>query len=303
MDREGPARDAVKAAMSALLDVAGVAPRSRIDRIAGRDLHCLTIGQGPPLVLLHGAGGGAANWYRLLGPLSERFRVLAPDLPGFGLSERVSASGSASLGGDAALLLGKWLSEVVGTRVDLVGTSFGGLAALRLAQQRPDSVRRLILLDSVGLGRHLPFAVRAAAVHGAGRLLLSPSRFGTEWLFRHLLVADARAFPRAEKAALLDYLTACAHTCAATLRGAFARFAGPRGQREILTDDELRGLGQRTLVLWGERDRFLPVDHGRRAARLVPRSDFHAIPDAGHSPNWEKPSAVVEHILSFLEPA
>lgn len=302
LDPERPAHDAVKAAMSALLDVAGIAPRSRIDRIGGRDLHCLTLGDGPPLILLHGAGGGAANWYRLLGPLSERFRVLAPDLPGFGLSDPVTSPGSASLGAEAAAALGEWVSRVVGSRVDLVGTSFGGLAALRLAQARPDSVRRLVLLDSVGLGRHLPLAVRAAAMHGAGRLLLSPSRFGTEWLFRYLLVADARAFPRAEKAALLDYLTACAHTCARTLRGAIMRFAGPRGQREVLTDAELRGLAQPVLVLWGERDRFLPVAHGRRAARLVPRSGFRAISHAGHSPNWEQPAAVVEHVRGFLAP-
>jgi 4,5:9,10-diseco-3-hydroxy-5,9,17-trioxoandrosta-1(10),2-diene-4-oate hydrolase len=289
--------------MSALLDVAGIAPARRIDRVGGRDLHCLTLGQGPPVVLLHGAGGGAANWYRLLGPLSERCSVFAPDLPGFGLSASSTASRSASLGAEAAAVIGDWASHVVGSPFDVVGTSFGGLAALRLAQAFPDRVDRLVLLDSVGLGRELPAAVRAAATPALGRVLLSPSRFGTEWLFRHLLVADAGAFARDERAALLAYLVACARTCARTLRAAIARFAGPAGQLEVLDDAELRRVAQPALVLWGEKDRFLPIAHGGRAARLIPRSHFHVIADAGHSPNWEKPEAVVEHILSFLTPA
>ena len=115
--------------MWALLDVAGIAPASRIDRVGGRDLHCLTLGQGPPVVLLHGAGGGAANWYRLLGPLSERCAVLAPDLPGFGFSDPSSTSRSASLGAGAAAVIGDWAAQVIGSPFDVVGTSFGGLAA------------------------------------------------------------------------------------------------------------------------------------------------------------------------------
>jgi pimeloyl-ACP methyl ester carboxylesterase len=82
---------------------------------------------------------------------------------------------------------------------------------------------------------------------------------------------------------------------------AFNQFSSFGGQREILTDDELRAVRHRLLLMWGERDRFLPVEHGKRAAALVPCALLRIIPQAGHSPNWEAPEAVLECLSPFLE--
>ena len=290
--------------MTALLAAGDVAPASRVFEAAGRRLHYLETGDGPPVVLLHGAGGGGANWYRVIGPLSGAFRVLAPDLPGFGLSDPLpDAPARDALGVEAARALHDWLVDVVRQPCDVIGTSFGGLAALRLAQANPGAVRRLILLDSVGLGRQLPAIVRAAALRGLGRLLLVPTRTGTDWLFRTLLVSDASNIPAREREALVDYLHASARISARTLGLAMRRFAGAFGQLEILADDELARLTLPTLVLWGERDRFLPPGHGERAARVMPDASFAVIPGAGHSPNWERPAEVADAMLRFLRAA
>jgi len=102
----------------------------------------------------------------------------------------------------------------------------------------------------------------------------------------------------ADEAALVSYLTAVAraHTHAPLLR----RFAGWRGQREVLTAAELRALNVPVLLLWGEQDRFFPVAQARRAVRHLADGRLHVFPGTGHSPNWECPSAVLVQVRRFL---
>jgi pimeloyl-ACP methyl ester carboxylesterase len=286
----GDGESAVRSAMRRLLEVAGVRPAEHGPGRAG--LHHLEIGSGRPIVLVHGGSGGGANWFRLLGPLSERFRVLAPDLPGFGLSPRVAAA--RPLGPAAAARLHEWMAEHDVRDAIVAGTSFGGLAALRLAQRAPDRVAGLLLLDSAGLGPELHYAVRMAAVPGLTRLAVRPTRRGTDLLFRTMLTRNRAGLDAAVADALVDYLHASATAAgtawlAATLRA----FATPRGQREVVGPGELAALAQPVSFVWGELDTFLPADHARRAAAHCRDGRALIIPGAGHSPNWETPAAVL----------
>ncbi|MBI4409667.1 MAG: alpha/beta fold hydrolase [Gemmatimonadetes bacterium] len=288
----------VAAAMRRLLALGGVEAKSRFAYVAGARLHYLEAGAGEPLVLLQGASGGAANWYRVLGPLAAHFRVLALDLPGFGLSDPLNVE--APLGAGGAEVVSAWLGAAAIERCALVGTSLGGLLALRLAQREPGRVRRLVLLDAVGLGRELPLLVRCAGLPGLGRLLLRPTRSGTAWLFRRLLTSDRSRLDAAHQAALIDYLWSSAR--AGDARGmarAVRRFADPGGQREVLTDAELEALRVPVLVVWGERDRFVPLAHALRAAARIPGAELRILAGVGHSPNWEAPEAFLAAALAF----
>jgi pimeloyl-ACP methyl ester carboxylesterase len=287
------------AAMERLLTLAAVQAQSRVIKVAGLRLHYLEAGQGPPIVLLHGASGGSANWYRLMAPLACTHRVLALDLPGFGLSQALEPR--APLGVQVAELLEHWLDEIEVQRTTVLGTSFGGLVAVRLAQRAQPRICALGLLDSVGLGRELSLAVRLAGVPPLAALALRPSRWGVRWQFRELMVAQHDRLAPAHVDALLEYLFQSATVAdGSRLARALALFADLRGQREVLTDDELRALRLPVLIIWGERDRFLPVQHGRRAAALVQGARLRIIPGAGHSPNWEAPEAVLECLSAFL---
>jgi pimeloyl-ACP methyl ester carboxylesterase len=285
--------------MADLLRFGAADPESELVALTTGRVHFLTMGSGPPVLLIHGAGGGGANWYRVIGGLASGFRVFAPDLPGFGLSEPIPPANG--LGTQAADVLLEWAARLGLDRFDVVGTSFGGLVALRLAQRAPARVRRMVLLDSVGLATDVPAPVRAASLPLLGPVLLYPTRAGTAWLFRKLLVADASVFPAPERDALLNYLWVSALGGAAMLAAALRRFAGVRGQREVLTDEELTRIRHPALVLWGDRDRFLPLSHAQRAAALLPASTLHVIHGAGHSPNWERPGEVTERVLVFLK--
>ncbi|MGH7466345.1 MAG: alpha/beta fold hydrolase [Longimicrobiales bacterium] len=299
MTKHLPVASDLRLAMERLLALGGVAAQSRIVHVQGATLHHLELGAGPPLVLLHGATGGAANWFRLLGPLAQQQRVFALDLPGFGFSPAINPR--EPLGVCVAQLIECWLDATEIRNCVVVATSFGGLVALRLAQHVPERVRALVLIDSVGLGRELPRALRLACLGPLAAAALRPSRPGIRWQLNRLMLADPGSLPRAERSALIEYLYQSAAATHRTLLGlGFSMFADLRGQREVLSDHELRQLRSRLLIVWGARDRFLPLRHAQRAADLVPGATLRIIPGAGHSPNWETPTAVLECLSPFL---
>ncbi|HET9982107.1 MAG TPA: alpha/beta fold hydrolase [Longimicrobiales bacterium] len=289
----------MRQAMERLLAVADVRARSRTRVVDGSRVHYLEQGSGRTLVLLHGGGGGGANWFRVLGALARHARVLAPDLPGFGLSQARLDGGP--LGWGAASIVARLLDALGIAEVDVAGTSFGGLVALRLAQLRPRQVRRLVLLDPAGLGRELPLVVRLAGLPLLGPALVRPGRTGTRWIFHHLATADASGIPPEQTRALLDYMVASGRAAGTRILWRGVRsFLSARGQAEVLADAELASIRSPTLVLWGGRDRFFPLAHGRRAAALLPRSLLAVLPRAGHSPNWEDPEGFLRCVQPFL---
>lgn len=276
-------------------DVANDAVRSRWTQLEHGRMHHLEAGAGEPVVLLHGGTGGGANWFRQIGRLSTRFRVLAPDMPGYGMSDR--AVPELPLGRAAASVFETWLAANDVSRALVVGTSFGGLAALRLAVHSPDRVARLLLLDAAGLGRGIHPAVRLAATAPLAAVALRPTLSGTRLQLRIMLTSDRSRLSREAEAALAAYIyetgvAAGIPYLSLTLR----MFVGPGGQREVLGDDELRSIRQPVSVVWGQRDRLIPVAHAHRAAGILPNARLTVIPRAGHSPNWEAPDAVLDAI-------
>jgi pimeloyl-ACP methyl ester carboxylesterase len=290
----GPQRQQeLAAAMTRLLEAGGATPRSVFTRVGGTTLHHLEQGSGRPLVLLHGGSGGGANWFRLFRRLARSHRVLAPDLPGFGLSDAVQPR--APLGGAAADVLLPWLQQCHVHDAIVAGTSFGGLAALRLGQRAPHRVAGLFLLSSAGLGRELPLAVRLAALPGVTRLAVSPSRRGTRTLFRALLTTNRGSLTSEVMDALTEYLYLSARRAGSRYLAETLRlFACLGGQREVVGQSELAALPQQVTIAWGALDPFLPPAHARAAAEHCRHSELLLIPDAGHSPNWETPDAVAD---------
>jgi pimeloyl-ACP methyl ester carboxylesterase len=294
----GERRD-VREAMNLLL-AAGGAPldvRSVWTDQDGIRIHHLETGMGPAVVLLHGGTGGGANWFRVIGPLARRFRVLAPDLPGFGLSDPITLA--APLGPRAADRLVDWMARNDVDDAVVAGTSFGGLVALRMAQ-RSARAQRILLLDSAGLGRGIHPAVRLVTGLPLTRLAMRPSRSGTAAVLRAILTTNLSSLSQDAERALIDYLHVTARAAGtAYLARTLVLFAGARGQREALASSELSALRLPVSIVWGARDRLLPLSHARRAAERLPDAELRVLPDIGHSPNWEQPGAVVDAVIDL----
>ncbi len=250
-------------------------------------------GDGQPLVLVHGLGGAGANWCELVPLLADRRRLLVPDLPGHGGSSALPTVSGLEAFADRILDLAR-LEGLDGFPV--VGHSFGGVVALRMALRRPDAVSAVILAGAAGISSLAARARRALAVAGllkpARRLARFQGSIGRSAVLRRLafgwLTADPVGFSPAAIAGFLG--ESRLHTDTASARRALV-IDDPRPQLEAIRCP--------CLVLWGAEDRQLPLDDAFDYARRL-RARLRVIPDCGHLLIGERPDACADAILSFL---
>jgi len=233
----------------------------------------LEAGKGDPVVLIHGSGPGVtsyANWRLVLPALAENFRVLAPDMVGFGFSERPA---------NIQYGVQTWADQVVGLmdtlelpRAHMVGNSFGGAIALRIATQHPDRVGKLVLMGSMGV----PFPI----TEGLERV------WGYEPSFENMRkVLDVFAYSRD---LVNDELAEVRYR--GSIQPGFqesfaAMFPAPR-QRWVeamcTPEDDIRRLPHRTLIVHGREDQVIPVQTSLRLMELIDNADLSVFSHCGH---------------------
>ncbi len=267
--------------------------------VEGLTTRYFAAGSGPPLVLLHGDAESAFDWSWTLPALARTRRVYAPDLPGSGESAKPTADYSPAF---LKRFVASFLDTVGVGQSALVGNSLGGLVALRLALSEPSRVGSLVLVAGSGLGRAVNLGLSSLVVPGYGdlaigwagteagaarrardraRLLFArPGRAPEAWVSEQYRLARTPGFLAAQLAALRAVLD-------------------PLGQREVLLD-ELPRLTMPTLVVWGERDRVLPVSQAWAALARLPEGSIEIIPDCGHLPQVEWPDRFVQALDGFL---
>jgi pimeloyl-ACP methyl ester carboxylesterase len=263
-------------------------------------------GSGPVIVLVHGITSTSATWANVLPYLAEQFTVIAPDLLGHG--ESAKPRGDYSLGAYASGVR-DLLIALGHERATFVGHSLGGGVAMQLAYQFPEHCDRLVLVNSGGLGREIGFLLRAATLPGSELVL--------PLLVNDQLIGAGRAMGR-----LLGRVGLRVHTdLGEVLRGHASLSDGearsaflhtlrtivdPWGQRVDASDRLYLAQAVPFLLLWGERDPIIPVEHARAAHRLVPGSRLEIFPDAGHFPHLDDPLRFVRLLTDFMrttEPA
>ena len=241
------------------------------------------VGSGAPVVLVHGSGPGVsawANWRLTLPSLSERFRVVAPDVLGFGYTERPVG---------VRYDLDTWTGHLLGfldalhlDRVSVVGNSFGGALALNLAARHPGRVDRLVLMGSVGV----PFELTPGLDEVWG---FEPS------LPRMQALLDVFAYDRSLVNEDLARLRLEAATRPGVQEAYRAMFPSPRQSAvDALAIDEhlIRSIAHPTLVVHGRDDRVIPLENSLRLHRLIGSSQLHVFGRCGH---WVQ----IEHAIEF----
>ena len=258
-------------------------------------------GDGPPVVLLHGLGRSLEDWSETVDALAARCRVIAPDLIGFGYTDK--PRGPYTLAG-LAHFVGDLLDALSETRpVSLVGNSLGGAVAQTFAAVRPERARRLVLVASAGFGREVTLALRLVTVPGLGELLMKPSRRNAEHTVRSLFYDPAFATEsRIDQALELAQQPGAAHAFLSTTRA----LGTPFGVRAAWRADLSRRLAAEklpTLIIWGENDLILPAAHLPEAAKLYPHARTHLFRETGHLPQLERSNAFNTLVSDFLSEA
>lgn len=251
----------------------------------------------PPLVLVHGIAGSADEWAGVMPRLATCFRVLAPDAPGHGFTEKPEG-----LVYDLATYVASVIQAVEaagkGEAVPLVALSGSGTVALSVALSHPHLISRLVLVDAAGIGREVSWDYRLASLPGAAQLFrmgLSPAtirRYGKRLVYHEDRLPVGWVERRMRIWATPNAVGAFFETARRTL--------SLRGQRYWF-GERLHEIRQPTLVVWGEEDGIIPVSHAHIAASCIPDSRLHLFAKCGHVPPWEYPEEFAERVLQFLE--
>jgi pimeloyl-ACP methyl ester carboxylesterase len=274
------------------------APRltSSVARVNEVDLHWAELGEGPPLLLLHGLCDSHRTWFPVAPLLARSRRVLMLDLAGHGESSRPDASYTLEW---HANLVGAWLDQLRLDQVDVVGHSYGGGVAQWMLLDHRSRVRRLGLESAGGLGREVGASLRWASfpffVERFGQPFMS---FGTT----RALNAAGGAFSTQEIALLAGY-NARPGTARAFSRSVRDVIDG-RGQHRHFLDraGDISSLPPIALF-WGDDDPLIPIAHGISAAARLQGALLTRFPGVGHFPHRQVPERFVAALEAFLDPA
>jgi pimeloyl-ACP methyl ester carboxylesterase len=276
--------------------------RNEVPRLEERSLQLEDVrlryfvgGEGPPLVLVHGLGGAAANWIEVVRALAARFRVLVPDLPGHGRSSPLNGARTLD---PYAERLGRLAEHEGLERAAFAGHSLGALVALRLAVARPERVGALVLVGAAGIRSATREAERWLNVAS----LIRPGRlYARQWA----RIAGRKAL----RYAVFGYWGASDPLALSddAVRGFLANL-GRHGdtktaRRALVRDDprlDLERVQCPTLVVWGARDHQVPIDDAFEYVRRL-RAPLRVIADCGHLLIGERPDACADAISVFLD--
>lgn len=252
------------------------------------------VGSGRPVLFIHGSGPGVsawANWRLVIPVLAATRRVIAPDMVGFGFTERPAA---------IRYDMDTWVRQAIDVldaldlpQADLVGNSFGGALALAVACRHPQRVRRLVLMGSVGV----PFAITQGLdeVWGYTPSLPNMRRIMDWFAYDRRLVTDELAQLRHEASIRPGFQESFA-----------AMFPAPR-QRWIdamcSPEEKIRALPHETLVIHGRDDRVIPMATSLTLHQWIPKSQLHVFGQCGHWTQIEHSARFSQLISNFLDEA
>ena len=255
---------------------------------------------GEPVLLIHGMAGSSLVWEAVMHQMSRRYRVIAPDLLGHGESDKPRTDYSL---GAFAVFLRDFLDALGIPSVTVVGHSLGGGVALQFAHQHRDYTRRLVLINSGGLGADVGMPLRLLSAPGAELVLpVIASRPALALGNGLKYLQTARG---ADTERLQDRVRKYAALGDPAGRNAFLRtlrsVVDVRGQT-VSALNRLAQLGADlpTLIIAGEADKVIPAAHAWAAHAMLPDSRLEIIPGAGHHPQFECPAELARLIGDFV---
>jgi len=261
--------------------------------VKGIKTHYHEDGQGEPLLLIHGSGPGVSAWanWRLVFPLlSQHFHLYAPDVVGFGYTERPK---------DIQYSVNVWVEHMINfvetmnlEKVSIIGNSMGGALALHIANRRPDLVKKLILMGSAGI--EFPITEELDAVWG-----YTPSIENMKKIIG--IMSNDPSMGENDNLVKMRY--------EASIQEGFqesysAMFPPPR-QKHVnalaLTEEQFRAIEIPVLLIHGREDRVIPLDKTSwKLSQIVPDAQLHVFPNCSHWVQIEKTEFFAGQVIEFL---
>jgi pimeloyl-ACP methyl ester carboxylesterase len=268
-------------------------PIQRDVKANGVRLRVAEAGDGPSLVLLHGLFVDHTSWDGVVDVLSKEYRVVSPDLPGFGQSEKpaearfpygIEAFADAIVDLYAGLELG---------RAIIVGHGLGAAVAITLAARHPELISRLVLIDALCYPAKKDIVQRVALAPIVGGFIFKQlwGKAAFRAYVRDYHLADGNALPSAR----VDHYYEAFNTPAARA-SALSTLRATRDTRSVVAD--LARISTPTFVIWGQDDALYPASHGQRMAREIRNAGLQLL-DAGHACHEEAPAAVAQAIRRY----
>lgn len=271
-------------------------PLDRYVKVGSINTRYWIMGVGTPVILLHGGQGSVEFWLYNIGTLAKFHRVYALDMVGAGKSDKPQASYSLTY---QAEFIKDFMDSLDIAAATLIGNSMGGGAALQFALMFPQRINKLVLVDSMGLGKEIALGIRLTTLPLLIRLL-RPSRRLLAPMLKHNFY-DPKSIPPewVELRYPIFALPGRKPALMATIKTNFHLF-GVRSQvfRPIVS--QLATITAPTLVIWGKQDRIIPVAHAYIAAKTIPDVRLHVFDSCGHHPHLEHPQEFNNLVLEFL---
>lgn len=276
-------------------------------------VHHMHGGRGSPVVFVHGLGSsGYMEWRHNLESVAPRHRVFAPDLPGYGRTDKPRARYTIPY---FARFIGRYMEDRGLRSAALVGASLGGRVALEVALEEPRLVDRLVLVNTLGLGRPqvklAQMAYGLVSIPRVGEAVMRLTRDALRWaspnMVRRLAARYSGATKGSERAIDDAYIEDLRELYAgedfhsaylSTVRGLIHPRALAGGHHDVTT--RLNELKIPVQLIWGADDPLFPLAHAERAHSLIRDSRLAVIDGAGHSPQAERPEEFNRVIYRFL---
>jgi pimeloyl-ACP methyl ester carboxylesterase len=251
-------------------------------------IHYEEAGQGPTLVLLHGIGSNSRSWRYQLAGLSDEFRVIAWDAPGYGRSTNpIREDESAFRMADFADYLAAFLNELGLEKAHILGLSMGGVIAQEFYRRYPSRVQSLILADSTRGGGTKPEAERLAQLQNRLKATENPAELAKR---RAPALLSPNATP--EQIAEVESIMSEIHPAGYRMASYAMSYADHT--------DLLPQIAVPTLVICGEQDTVTSPAESELMARSIPEARLVLIPNAGHVSNQEQPELFNLTVKEFL---
>ncbi|MDO8429154.1 MAG: alpha/beta hydrolase [Candidatus Daviesbacteria bacterium] len=241
--------------------------------VNNQNVYFQKVGTGPDLIMLHGWGQDVSSFWGVLDGLKTDFTIWLIDLPGFGRSDLPQKPFTVS---NYVSVINSFIEENKIKKPILLGHSLGGRIALKLAAHYPETIDKLILEDAAGI-KPKQDSLKPIFYLLAKIFKVFPDIFKLKTRLRHYFYSSLES----------DYLTA------GEMKETLTKILA-----EDLTPD-LSKIKTETLILWGEKDRAVPLKDGKKMYQLIANSRLEVIDEIGHFPHLEKPNLFIHYVKDF----